>query len=281
MESIETSFEPNPVKYTKDMFSEISYNKNLYSNDEPYSSSNVGRISPYTAASPGIHHTFDKTATPIIQQRRGTAIPRDGTLPTPETKPDTLPTKSVCLRCRSKKSRCSGQQPCGGCRNDGLECIWDEGEPKPKRPTRKSPSTSTQASSPCQKVTKSTSKHGAHPQVRSACTRCQHRKAKCSGDRPTCSYCNERGLNCSYNVAEGTTRTNDLKRKLREATSRAHVFGLVLAVMREGSDDQATTVLAKLRMGQSSLEIVSSLPVVASCSNGEFQTELNRRLSSS
>jgi hypothetical protein len=95
MESIETSFEPNPVKYTKDMFSEISYNKNLYSNDEPYSSSNVGRISPYTAASPGIHHTFDKTATPIIQQRRRTAIPRDATLPTPETKPDTLPTKSV------------------------------------------------------------------------------------------------------------------------------------------------------------------------------------------
>jgi hypothetical protein len=188
------------------------------------------------------------------------------------------PAKTACLRCRGKKSRCSGQRPCRGCSNSGLECVWEETESESpfeaKISTRNS--RSAQGADTSRRLTKG---RDAAVQVRSACTRCQHRKAKCSGTRPACTYCTERSLNCAYSVAEGATRTNDLKRRLRETSNKAHVFGLLLEVMREGTDQEATTVLARLRIGETLPGILCSLPVSASSPNGEFQSELNRRLS--
>jgi hypothetical protein len=187
------------------------------------------------------------------------------------------PAKIACLRCRGKKSRCSGQRPCRGCSNSGLECLWEEPELESQlEPKRTRNSGSAQGADIGRRLTKG---KDATVQVRSACTRCQHRKAKCSGTRPACTYCTERSLDCSYSVAEGATRTNDLKRRLRETSNKAHVFGLLLEVMRQGTDEEATTVLAKLRIGESLQGILCSLPVSASSPNGEFQSELNRRLS--
>jgi hypothetical protein len=181
--------------------------------------------------------------------------------------------KTACLRCRGKKSRCSGQRPCGGCTNDDLDCVWGDDETEAKRRSRKSKSTESKR--------KNKSKD-APLQVRSACTCCQHRKAKCSGTRPACAYCVERHLSCTYSVAEGETRTNDLKRRLRESEIRVQAFGRILAVMREGNIYQATEVLTRLRMGESPRDILQSLPTsIASTSpNSEFgQLELDRRLS--
>lgn len=36
---------------------------------------------------------------------------------------------------------------------------------------------------------------------KSACTRCQKRKGKCTGERPVCRYCSDRGLDCSWDVS--------------------------------------------------------------------------------
>jgi len=182
--------------------------------------------------------------------------------------------KIACLRCRGKKSRCSGKRPCGGCKNDGLDCLWDDEEAKPKRSGRK-----TKLAERKRKVTKA---KDAPLQVRSACTRCQHRKAKCSGSRPACAYCVERHLDCTYNVAEGETRTNDLKRRLRDSEIRTQAFGRILAVMREGNIFQATEVLARLRMGETPRDVLQSLPTSIASPSPNFeidQSELDRRLS--
>ncbi|KAM0709870.1 hypothetical protein Q7P35_003912 [Cladosporium inversicolor] len=189
------------------------------------------------------------------------------------SQPDLPKAKSACLRCRGKKSRCSGQRPCGGCTNDGLDCIWDDDKAKQKRDGRKNSTDSKR------RVAKG---KNSILQVRSACTRCQHRKAKCTGTRPACAYCVERQLECTYDVAEGETRTNDLKRKLRDSEIRAQAFGRILAVMREGNIYQATEVLARLRIGGTPRDILQSLPTsIASPSpRGEpLQSGLERRFS--
>jgi hypothetical protein len=182
--------------------------------------------------------------------------------------------KIACLRCRGKKSRCSGQRPCGGCSNDGLDCTWDDDEEaKLKRRGRKPKLAES---------TRKTSKGNNPLQVRSACTRCQHRKARCTGTRPACAYCAERDLECTYDVAEGETRTNDLKRRLKDSEIKVHAFGRILAVMREGNIYQATEVLARLRMGETPRDVLQSLPTsIASPSpNSEsVQSELLRRFS--
>lgn len=181
--------------------------------------------------------------------------------------------KIACLRCRGKKSRCSGQRPCGGCSNDGLDCVWDDDEAKSKRGRR------SKLAEGKGKVSKGKDQV---LQVRSACTRCQHRKAKCTGTRPACAYCVERQLECTYNVAEGETRTNDLKRRLKDAEIKVQAFGRILAVMREGNIYQATEVLARLRMGETPRDVLQSLPTsIASASPiGEsLQSGLHRRFS--
>lgn len=160
--------------------------------------------------------------------------------------------KIACIRCRGEQSRCSGQQPCGGGSNDGLGCVWGDDEAKSKRTGRNT--------ALAQGKRRTVKAKKLPVQVRSACTRCQHRKARCSGSRPACAYCLKRQLDCSYDVAEGATRTSDLKRRLKESKTKTHAFGRILATMREGNIYQATEVLAKLRMGETPRDILQSLP---------------------
>lgn len=221
-----------------------------------------------TAQTSDTHRTFKTINTPSPKQSYAMEAIKS-TLQTDQPK-----AKVACLRCRGKKSRCSGQRPCGGCSNDNLDCVWDDDEAKSKRRGRRSKSAEGKS-----KVTKA--KDSPH-QVRSACTRCQHRKAKCTGTRPACAYCVERQLDCTYDVAEGDTRTNDLKRRLRGSEIRAQAFGRILAVLREGNIYQATEVLARLRMGDTPRDVLQSLPtsiVTPSPNDESVQSELHRRFS--
>jgi hypothetical protein len=54
---------------------------------------------------------------------------------------------------------------------------------------------------------------------------------------------------------------------------------LIVHAMRKGTDDQPTTVLVRLRIGETSEQILDSLYVSVSFSNSEGQLELNRDLS--
>lgn len=94
---------------------------------------------------------------------------------------------------------------------------------------------------------------------KSACARCQKRKGKCTGERPVCRYCSDRGLDCSWDVADGWTRTSDLKRRLREASNRSMDLDRIFAVLRDGTDAKSTEVLARLRLGDSDADVILSL----------------------
>jgi hypothetical protein len=260
---------PNEVANYVDRAAPEAFDHGIWPSKDPLLVASEFHFAPlHPTQAPYINRASD--ASPASSSKQPCATPaRKSTSPPEQTK-----AKTACLRCRGKKSRCSGQRPCGGCSNDVLDCIWDDDEAKWKRDGRRSKSVEDK-----KKVAKG---KNSTLQIRSACTRCQYRKAKCTGTKPACAYCVERRLECTYDVAEGETRTNDLERILKDFEIRAQAFGRILAVMREGNIYQATEVLARLRMGDSLRDVLQSLPTsIASPSpNGEsVQSELHRRLS--
>jgi hypothetical protein len=56
-------------------------------------------------------------------------------------------------------------------------------------------------------------------------------------------------VECSYEVADGMTRSEDLKLKVREATERGDRLDQLVDAMRQGSDQQSSELLARLRVG--------------------------------
>jgi hypothetical protein len=111
--------------------------------------------------------------------------------------------------------------------------------------SRRRPNTSARAAS-----SQDTSEGGNLPlQIRYACAECRRRKQKCTGDRPSCQFCAEKGQVCSYEVADGMTRSEDLKFKLREAIERRDQLDRLVGAMRRGTDQQSSELLARLRVG--------------------------------
>lgn len=91
--------------------------------------------------------------------------------------------------------------------------------------------------------------------VKSACVQCQKRKIKCTGQRPICGSCHKREDECSWDVADGMTRTQDLKAKITDATNRADDLAVLINGMRFGTDEESTMLLAQLRMGASTRDL--------------------------
>ena len=56
-------------------------------------------------------------------------------------------------------------------------------------------------------------------------------------------------MECSYEVADGMTRSEDLKLKVREATERGDRLDQLVDAMRQGTDQQSSELLARLRVG--------------------------------
>lgn len=110
--------------------------------------------------------------------------------------------------------------------------------------------------------------------VKSACVQCQKRKTKCSGQRPVCRFCSERGLECSWDIGDGMTRTADLKKKLQEATGRSVDLDTLVDAMRHSTDDVSTMLLAKLRLGASIEDLAFEIRGESSpTESGGYQSE--------
>lgn len=95
--------------------------------------------------------------------------------------------------------------------------------------------------------------------VKSACAQCQKRKTKCSGKRPVCHSCNDRGVECFWNVGDGLTRTADLKDKLNKATQLFQDLDTLVDTMRYSTDQVSSMLLAKLRIGVSLEDLVTGI----------------------
>lgn len=103
-----------------------------------------------------------------------------------------------------------------------------------------------------------TSRKKSEP-VKSACGQCQKRKTKCSGQRPVCRFCNERGLECSWEIGDGLTRNADLRQRLADANDHAIDINMLVHEMRTNTDAVATTLLAKLRLGDSIHDLANGI----------------------
>ncbi|KAJ4983975.1 bZIP transcription factor [Stagonosporopsis vannaccii] len=97
-----------------------------------------------------------------------------------------------------------------------------------------------------------------------ACVQCRSGKAKCDGIRPRCTRCRDNDLACQYDVAEGVSRAERMKLLKRESmSSRVEELERVMNVLRSGSDIEASTLLARLRLGERVDDVARSLPPTA------------------
>lgn len=89
-----------------------------------------------------------------------------------------------------------------------------------------------------------------HPVLR-ACNRCRARKTRCSGQRPTCDFCQARGLICEWEVPSGLERAEDVRRRLETAEKYLHDVQVMIEALKSGSDQTLKSLLAQLRAGVS------------------------------
>ncbi|KDQ12036.1 hypothetical protein BOTBODRAFT_57100 [Botryobasidium botryosum FD-172 SS1] len=104
----------------------------------------------------------------------------------------------ACDFCRRRKEKCvGGPIACRSCANRGMQCAYDD-VPKGKQSPLLAPPPKKKETTPVLsvKVFRPPKKRGQISQI--ACDFCRDRRKKCSGDRPTCTNCVKRGVNCSY-----------------------------------------------------------------------------------
>ncbi|KAF1912013.1 hypothetical protein BDU57DRAFT_542619 [Ampelomyces quisqualis] len=100
-----------------------------------------------------------------------------------------------------------------------------------------------------------------------ACLPCRSSKVKCDGMRPRCTRCSELDLSCRFDVAEGVSRAERMKLLKRESMSgKAEEMERVIRALRTSSDDHASVILARLRIGDRLEDIVKDLPPLSAFS---------------
>ncbi|KAF2123537.1 hypothetical protein P153DRAFT_380035 [Dothidotthia symphoricarpi CBS 119687] len=97
-----------------------------------------------------------------------------------------------------------------------------------------------------------------------ACIPCRNGKSKCDGTRPVCTRCRDGNLHCHFDVPEGVSRAERMKILKRDGMSgRAEDMERIVNALRSGTDMQASTLLARLRLGERVENIATSLPATS------------------
>ncbi|KAG6292080.1 hypothetical protein E4U46_000507 [Claviceps purpurea] len=104
-----------------------------------------------------------------------------------------------CRVCRARKVRCDGRPDgCRNCERLQLECVADDGS------KRRGVSTSSSSSVSMRKL-----------RTYRSCQRCRLSKTKCDGDRPKCSRCAVKLVQCVYNGGAAPRWTRNLNKSKR------------------------------------------------------------------
>ncbi|THV81116.1 hypothetical protein D6D27_08641 [Aureobasidium pullulans] len=83
--------------------------------------------------------------------------------------------------------------------------------------------------------------------VKAACQSCQKRKVKCSGERPMCMLCQQRGQTCIYDSEAGISRVEAVRRRNKELAERNSDFDLVFNALQTTPEPEAFEHLRRLR----------------------------------
>lgn len=77
--------------------------------------------------------------------------------------------------------------------------------------------------------------------------------------RPACERCISGHNVCNYDMEEGMTRQEYLRSQLSDQANEMAQLETILYAMRHGTDEEATEVLARLRLGESVAQLCSML----------------------
>lgn len=88
---------------------------------------------------------------------------------------------------------------------------------------------------------------------------CRTLTFQCDAIRPSCSRCNGLELPCEYDVGKGVSRAERFKMQKERKSSIANNFSAIVDALRSSSDAEATTILARLRLGELVVELAQFL----------------------
>jgi hypothetical protein len=111
-----------------------------------------------------------------------------------------------------------------------------------------------------------TKQRARRQQVEAACKSCQVRKGKCDGQRP-CRPCRDRKETCEYEVEEGETRTQAMKRKYGDLKQEylALLEIVDIAALRPDAGD----ILQQLKSGRGVGDLLGCLKKAKLIDEGE------------
>ncbi|KAK3053161.1 hypothetical protein LTR09_005787 [Extremus antarcticus] len=96
--------------------------------------------------------------------------------------------------------------------------------------------------------------------TRNACFDCRRSKCKCNGDRPVCGRCARRQTQCTYDVPEdGITKMQQLAQQLKDVDDNCALLSGFFDVLQTIPDELAFALLARIRIGESTEDIMKSL----------------------
>ncbi|EEU40043.1 uncharacterized protein NECHADRAFT_11983, partial [Fusarium vanettenii 77-13-4] len=85
--------------------------------------------------------------------------------------------------------------------------------------------------------------------VKAACNACRKYKSKCSGERPSCSRCLEKGLLCHYMTRPGESRMQAFNRNHHDLQGRATVHEEIFNLLKTLPERDAQEILTRIRSG--------------------------------
>ncbi|RTE81585.1 hypothetical protein BHE90_003910 [Fusarium euwallaceae] len=95
--------------------------------------------------------------------------------------------------------------------------------------------------------------------VIAACNTCRRYKAKCSGERPACRRCVDKGILCQYMTRPGESRLQAFNRNHHDLKDRATVHEEVLDLLKTLPDRDAQDVLKRIRSGTAIETVLSQV----------------------
>ncbi|KAI0127424.1 hypothetical protein BJ170DRAFT_694222 [Xylariales sp. AK1849] len=90
-----------------------------------------------------------------------------------------------------------------------------------------------------------------------ACQRCRSRKVKCDAERPTCSGCHSKGLECQYDDDPETTPHANLKREYRRMEQQQQDLLELFKMLKDRPESDANVILERLRSGTEIHSLIS------------------------
>ncbi|KAF2108725.1 hypothetical protein BDV96DRAFT_587169 [Lophiotrema nucula] len=86
--------------------------------------------------------------------------------------------------------------------------------------------------------------------VRAACNPCRDKRMKCDGQRPTCTACSVRVIQCKYVTSDANeTRSQALKRKAEELEGRKNAAEEIYELLQNRPEEEVAVILRRIREG--------------------------------